>query len=98
MPDHTKLVSKYARMWPREVFYIPEEPTKRLLLKQRVPELTEQSGVYILYRDDVPYYIGKAEKLWNRLHSHANISSDSLLQFLELLFVFSGSKGAHERS
>jgi len=31
----------------------------------------DKSGVYVLYRDDIPYYIGKADKLFSRIRHHA---------------------------
>lgn len=45
-----KIVTKYARMWPREVWDILEN---NALVLRKMPELKE-SGVYILYRDEVP--------------------------------------------
>jgi hypothetical protein len=34
-------------------------------------ELLGKSGVYVLYRDDTPYYVGQATVLWKRLWRHA---------------------------
>jgi hypothetical protein len=31
----------------------------------------KKPGVYILYRDDVPFYVGQAKKLRSRLRAHA---------------------------
>jgi excinuclease UvrABC nuclease subunit len=33
--------------------------------------ILQEPGVYILYRDDVPYYIGQATKLIDRLRTHS---------------------------
>ena len=44
-----KIVTKYARMWPREVWDILED---NALVLRKMPEL-KASGVYILYRDEV---------------------------------------------
>lgn len=67
------LVTEYARMWPRLIFDIIE--SNKLAVKQ-VPLLTK-AGVYVLYTDDRPYYIGRATiSLFKRLHAHANISTD----------------------
>ena len=45
-----------------------QEKTRRL---QRVWSSCSQPGVYVLYRDDVPYYVGKADWLRKRLWWHA---------------------------
>jgi predicted GIY-YIG superfamily endonuclease len=79
-----KIVKAYARMWPREIFDAMEG---RKLLISDVEEL-HSSGVYILYRDDHPYYIGKAIKLSTRLHSHANMSTDRYFNFWNFFSVF----------
>ena len=64
------IVTEYAELWPREVFDI-REGKNRLLIEAQ--ELLNGPGVYVLYRDDVPYYIGKTENnLYNRIHKHAN--------------------------
>jgi len=67
-----KAVSAYARMWPREMFdhLDPDGARKSSTLAKSV-EFLDQPGVYVLYRDDVPYYIGQAEKLRRRLWLHA---------------------------
>jgi hypothetical protein len=46
-------------MWPREVFYRSGSVNPRKRLSKEL-EFLERPGVYVLYRDDVPYYIGKA--------------------------------------
>jgi hypothetical protein len=48
-----KIVTQYARMWPREVFDAFKDG--KLLIK--TVEALTNSGVYILYRDDHPHYI-----------------------------------------
>src|ERR1035437_4245742 len=68
-----KLVEKYARLWPSEIFdYVTSKPGKRLEYLAKSLPVLRQPGVYVLYRDDVPYYVGKASNwLWHRLHVHA---------------------------
>ncbi|HEX9221874.1 MAG TPA: GIY-YIG nuclease family protein [Candidatus Acidoferrales bacterium] len=61
------IITGYARGWPREIFDIKKG--SKLLAKQ-LPFL-QQPGVYILYRDEHPYYIGKADRLYRRIGSHA---------------------------
>ena len=65
------LVAQCASMWPREIFDCFEGRE----LVGRTGELAavlNKPGVYVLYRDDIPYYIGKANRLESRLHNHAN--------------------------
>lgn len=84
MPASDQIFSQYARMWPREVFYrfAPKEVEKKGTTKGkrrqktakllfRHIELLAKPGVYVLYRDGVPYYVGQAKKLRSRLWQHA---------------------------
>jgi hypothetical protein len=72
-------------MWPREVFDIFK--ANKLVISD-LPELNSP-GVYILYRDESPYYIGKAKrKLFSRLHSHANLSTDPYFNFWNYFSFF----------
>lgn len=67
------MLIEHIRMWPREVFDIIEEGA--LLIGKL--EALKQPGVYVLYRDHKPHYIGKATKsLYKRLHDHSNKSTD----------------------
>jgi uncharacterized protein YyaL (SSP411 family) len=88
MPANKKRIAiEYARMWPREVFDIMEEG--RLTIKKGIGPLTK-SGVYVLYRDEHPYYIGKAKKrtLFQRLHDHANKSTDKYFNLWNYFSAF----------
>jgi len=82
------IVTQYARMWPREIFDIPGE------WRRQIDELQEP-GVYILYRDDVPYYVGRAAKLSTRLHDHANKSTDRYFNFWNFFSVFVVPQKSH---
>ena len=65
------IVTNFAELWPREVFDLREG--KNRVLESEFYDQLNYPGVYILYRDDVPYYIGKTEKsLYNRVYQHAN--------------------------
>ena len=68
-----QIVEEYARMWPREVFdcLISNENDKRKRILGKGLDLVNEPGVYVLYRDDIPYYIGQATKLRHRLWAHA---------------------------
>jgi hypothetical protein len=69
MAEKTQIVKEYARMsrmsrmWPREVFYQlgPNATGKgKNVLTVKGLELVNEPGVYVLYRDGIPYYVGQA--------------------------------------
>ncbi len=68
-----QIVEEYARMWPREVFdcLVPNEDSGKKKILGKGLDLLNKPGVYVLYRNDIPYYIGQALKLRHRLWSHA---------------------------
>ncbi len=79
-----KVPFKYARMWPRELFYRrlskprpiagskknPPVPTQWLY---KTMDLLAQPGVYVLYLEGVPYYVGQANMLRSALAAHARV-------------------------
>ena len=85
-----KLVEKYARLWPREIFdYVTSEKGKRAEYLAKKQQILQQPGVYVLYREDVPYYIGKASGwLWQRLHVHARKPGGRYNNFWNYFSVF----------
>ncbi len=78
------LVIEYARMWPRATFDIID--SKKLAVHGI--EKLKSAGVYVLYTDDRPYYIGKASSLIRRLHAHANISTDKYFNLWNYFSAF----------
>ena len=61
------LLGGYTGIWPREVI---EEPD----LFEEVKGKLGQPGVYVLYRNDLPYYVGQAKgRIYRRLRSHARV-------------------------
>jgi hypothetical protein len=71
-PVRSDIVSKFIQMLPRAIFHEPEIAGQKGSIASKIKEL-EGPGVYILYRDDVPFYVGKTEgKLFDRLWQHAN--------------------------
>lgn len=93
MPAHKGLiVTRYVKMWPRQAFDIK-------LGKKFHPEikrLLSQPGVYILYRDDEPYYVGKASRrLFWRLRSHASNPRDKYYNFWNFFSAFVVPKQKH---
>jgi len=55
----------------------------------------EHPGVYVLYRDDHPYYIGRANNLRNRIYSHANHPKDKHYNFWNHFSAFVVSSKEH---
>jgi hypothetical protein len=56
---------KFVRMWPRALFHMKDG-------KAVLEDVLDNPGVYVLYRNDEPYYIGKTGKtLFRRLKAHA---------------------------
>jgi len=90
-------VQGYARMWPRDVFdcvISPAGKKKRYLARQL--EILQKPGVYILYRNETPYYIGKAGGwLWQRLHIHARKPGTRYGDFWNYFSVFVIENDAH---
>src|SRR3989442_7798316 len=77
-------VSLYARMWPREVFDCKRG--KRAVIREL--EILSKAGVYVLYRDDVSYYVGKSTMVRKRLWSHANRPGSKYYNHLNYLSAF----------
>jgi hypothetical protein len=65
----------------------PDSP-KVHLAKQKVREILDSPGVYVLYEGRVPYYIGKADRLWRRLYSHAQNSRDRYFYYWNYFSAF----------
>jgi predicted GIY-YIG superfamily endonuclease len=63
----------FVRMWPRRLFH--KKNKTGLIIRQDVDEL-QRPGVYVLYKGDELYYVGKATNLFSRLHSHSNKITD----------------------
>jgi hypothetical protein len=53
----------------------------------------QSSGVYVLYRDERPYYVGQTRRtLFQRLHDHANKSPDAYFGFWNSFSAFAVHK------
>jgi excinuclease UvrABC nuclease subunit len=66
----SKIAERYVRMWPRDLFHIQTNDSQETL-KSKLKE----PGIYILYRDSTPYYVGKADNLYRRLSEHSDVDS-----------------------
>lgn len=62
--DQNWKTQRFFRMWPRALFHMKEG-------KPVLESALSKPGVYVLYREDEPYYIGKTSKLFGRLKRHA---------------------------
>jgi hypothetical protein len=63
-----KMITAYIRMWPREVYNIKDGNKHLESVRQ---ELRQKPGIYILYQNGQPYYVGQAKNLWYRIRNHA---------------------------
>jgi hypothetical protein len=67
MPDEADgIVTRYAKLWPREVFYI-----KHGKYLDMVKDQLDVPGVYVLYRGVDVFYVGQANSLFDRLRIQA---------------------------
>src|SRR5450755_845665 len=58
--------TQFFRMWPRALFHMKDG---KPILERHFGKI---AGVYVLYRNDVPYYIGKTgTTILKRLRNHA---------------------------
>jgi len=68
-------------MWPRVVFDFEGRET--------VKECLREPGVYVLFRDDEPYYVGKTKnKLFRRIQAHATKTRDRYYHFWNYFSAF----------
>jgi len=77
-------------MWPRAVFYtraLSQESGRERNLGKDL-EFLQRGGVYVLYRDETPYYVGKADKLRRRLHMWATKPSTPHFHFWNYFSAF----------
>ena len=93
MPKRSRyIVNAYARVWPRDVFDIKAAGK----LAKDVREALGDPGVYVLYRDDEPYYVGKTSRaLFDRLWNHANQPADRYYNFWNFFSVFAVAGKKH---
>jgi hypothetical protein len=82
------IVKGYASMWPREVFDAKPKRGGGVLAAQ-LEFLTKEKGVYVLYRDGQPYYIGKSgDSLFARLSGHAMNPRRRYYNFWDMFSAF----------
>lgn len=86
MPKQTQyIVQGYAQVWPRAVFDIRQAGK----LDKDIKRALGSAGVYVLYREDTPYYIGKTGgTLFDRIWNHANQPGDRYYCFWDYFSAF----------
>ena len=84
-----KMVKEAAQMWPRHVFDFDGGKT--------VKECLSEQGVYVLFRDDEPYYVGKTKKksLFRRIRAHATKTRDRYYHFWNYFSAFVVPEATH---
>jgi len=98
-----KVPFKYARMWPREVFYRRLPKPKAVVGSKKNPpastqwlyktmDLLAQPGVYVLYMDGVPYYVGQTEDLRSSLAAHARVPQSHYFRHWNYFSAFAADK------
>ena len=85
------LVTQFVRMWPREVFDCLSGKGGAKLAKSLA--VLDNPGVYVLYRDGLPCYVGKTDKLRRRLYSHANSPNNKLYSVWNYFSAFAIADG-----
>ncbi|MGC2477642.1 MAG: GIY-YIG nuclease family protein [Candidatus Sulfotelmatobacter sp.] len=84
-----RIIEGYARMWPREVFEkVAPIVGSRKAIMAKSSEFLSGPGVYVLYRDDEPYYVGHADRLRFRLWCHAVKPNDQYYHFWNFFSAF----------
>lgn len=92
LPMKRFMVEDYAKMWPRRVFLVSEG--KRLSLAVR--NVLKGPGVYVLYREDHPHYVGKTSRsLFNRIWNHATQPHDGYYLFWDYFSAFAVRQKKH---
>src|SRR3974390_2878988 len=98
-----KVPFKYVRMWPREVFYrrLPKpktvvgskkSPPARTQWLYKTMDLLAQPGVYVLYLDGVPYYVGQTEMLRSSLAALARVPQSHYFRHWNYFSAFAADK------
>lgn len=89
MPIKNGMAQQFFRMWPRALFHNKDG-------KAFIDEHLSSAGVYILYRNDRPYYIGQTGGALNkRLENHALKPNARLYSFWNYFSAFQISDEDH---
>jgi hypothetical protein len=62
------IVKGFVRLWPREIFYIRGEG-KKFGPSDLLKDVLGKPGVYVLYHESNPYYVGKADNSFSDFRS-----------------------------
>jgi hypothetical protein len=75
-------------MLPRAIFDHSATKVKSKQAQIEGLEFLDKAGVYVLYRDEVPYYVGQAAKLRRRLRKHAHEPGSRYYNFWNFFSAF----------
>jgi hypothetical protein len=78
------VVESSAHIWPREVFDLRGSDLAE------VRKCLDGKGVYVLFRNDQPHYVGKTKKktLFSRIKKHATTPRDRYYHFWNYFSAF----------
>jgi hypothetical protein len=92
MAAKTRIIEKFARMWPRCLFV----GSKKSEWAAEIRRDLDCPGVYVLYRDEHPYYVGKTKgRLYSRIWGHANRPQTRLFNFWNFVSAFVVPESKH---
>ena len=79
------IIEAYLKMWPRSALDLRDGSK----LARPVWDFFQKPGVYVLCRDDQPYYIGSSRTcIADRIYDHANQPKDNYNNFWNYFSVF----------
>jgi hypothetical protein len=83
--SQVKIITKFARMWPRQFFEGPKRPP----WADGIWKELDFPGVYVLYRDEHAYYVGQTKtRLYGRIWFHANRPQTRHFNFWNFVSAF----------
>jgi hypothetical protein len=86
------IVAAYFKMCPRTALDLREGNK----LAWDVWDIFQEPGVYVLYRDDQPFYVGSSKKcVADRIYDHANQPQDTYYNFWNYFSVFLVPEARH---
>lgn len=79
-------------MWPRVLFEGPKRSAWAIDVRRHL----NFPGVYVLYRDEHPYYVGQTKgRLYSRIWSHANRPQARYFNFWNFVSAFVVPESRH---
>lgn len=82
------IINEHCHMWPRDVYHFRRNDEKSKVVDEVKNALQGKPGLYVLFRDDVPYYVGRANCLFSRVRDHALDLDSSYCRFWNYFSAF----------